>query len=125
MSANAIGRYLPLVATPKAPNYAPRERRMSVRTAVRWPVVFRCGRPEPLESVTENLSSQGFYCFSQTPIALGEVLMCRLTVPTYDPSRTNEHTVLECNVRVIRSEAVRADGLYGIAFRIEDYHFGD
>ena len=50
--------------------------------------------------------------------------MCRLTVPTYDPSRKHENTVLECNVRVIRSEAAAVEGSYGIAFQIEDYHFG-
>jgi hypothetical protein len=124
MSANAIGKYLPFAAPSRVPGSFPRERRTSVRTAVHWPVAFRNGRQEPIESITENLSSQGFYCFFQTPIASGEMLMCRLTVPTYDPFRKNENTVLECNVRVIRSETATAEGLYGIAFQIEDYHFG-
>lgn len=124
MSANAIGRYLPFSAEmkPRIAERAPlRERRATVRTSVHWPILFRHSQHEMIESVTENLSSQGFYCFSQTPVASGELMLCSLTVPTHDPSRTNERVILECNVRVVRSEAPTADGLYGLACHIEDY----
>jgi hypothetical protein len=126
MSANAIGKYLPF-----SPDMRPRvsdrphqrERRASVRTALHWPVLLRHKHLEPLESVTENLSSQGFYCLAQTPLTSGETLQCWLTVPTHDPSGVRERVVLECTVRVIRSEAAPINGLFGIACRIEDYHF--
>jgi hypothetical protein len=127
MSANAIGRYLPYAAgvRPHAHERAlDRERRTSVRTAVRWPILFRHRQSETVESVTENLSSQGFYCYSHTPVAFGEPLVCWLTVPTHDPSGNMGKLVLECRVRVVRSDAASADGKYGLACRIEDYHFG-
>ena len=127
MSANAVGKYLPYTASPKAYNGAAtheRERRATVRTSLHWPVVFRHRQTQTLESVTENLSSQGFYCLSQFPVPSGESLLCWLTVPTHDPSGAKEKIVLECEVRVIRSEAA-AEGLYGIACRIEDYRFGN
>jgi hypothetical protein len=126
MSANPIGKYLPLtaVARPRRADRADdRERRASIRTSLHWPVLFRHRHSQTMESVTENLSSQGFYCFSQTFVASGEMLLCWLTLPTHDPSGTNGKIVLECDVRVVRSEAAPTDGLYGIACHIEDYRF--
>ena len=88
---------------------------------MRWSVLLR-HRHESLESVTENLSSQGFYCFSRMPIAPGEVLECWLTIPTYDPTAERATVILECRVRVLRSEGASEEGPYGLACRIEDYH---
>jgi hypothetical protein len=124
MSANAIGRYLPFASEmkPRIVERAPhRERRATVRTSVHWPVLFRHTQHEMIESVTQNLSSQGFYCFSQMPVASGESMLCSLTVPTHDPSGSSERVILECNVRVVRLEEPTSDGLYGLACRIEDY----
>jgi hypothetical protein len=124
MSAKAIGQYLPFVGSSNpavVDRVHQRERRIRVRTKVHWPVVFRYRHGEALESVTENLSSQGFYCLSQTPIPSGEALLCWLTVPTHDPSGVKGTVMVECHVRVVRSDAPTAEGLYGIACRIEDY----
>ena len=99
----------------------PRERRMNVRTKVRWPVVFRRRNGESLETTTENLSSRGFYCLSQTPIALDELLVCWLTMPTHDPSGAFGTALLECRVQVVRSEVASTEGLFGVACRIEDF----
>ena len=124
MSANAIGRYLPFATEikPRIAERAPlRERRATVRTSLHWPILLRHRQTEILESITENISSQGFYCYSHTPVASGELLLCSLTVPTHDPSGTNEKVMLECHVRVVRIEAATSDGLYGLACRIEDY----
>ena len=96
MSANAIGKYLPFTASPKVHNGTAtheRERRATVRTSLHWPVVFRHRQTQTLESVTENLSSQGFYCLSQFPVPSGESLLCWLTVPTHDPSGAKESIV--------------------------------
>jgi len=125
MSAKAIGQLPPFVNFVKPEGHDPirhGERRRRVRARVRWTVLFRQRHGEALESVTENLSSQGFYCLSQTPIASGEVLPCWLTIPTYDPSAEQATVILECRVRVLRSEAGSSAGLYGLACRIEDYH---
>ena len=70
---------------------------MNVRTKVRWPVVFRRRNGESLETTTENLSSRGFYCLSQTPIARDELLVCWLTMPTHDPSGAFGTALLEKN----------------------------
>jgi hypothetical protein len=126
MSATAIGKYLQFSTAAKpraAERVLHRERRATVRTSVHWPILFRHGHAELYDSVTENLSNQGFYCFLQSPVSLGEMLLCSLTVPTHDPSGANEKIVLECNVRIVRSDIPTEDGLYGIACLIEDYRF--
>jgi hypothetical protein len=98
------------------------ERRKRARTNVHWPVLLlRDQGFNPIDTVTQNLSSSGFYCFSSTPVAPGAVLRCSLKVPAHDPKGEQRTVTLECRVQVLRSEAAQ-DGSFGIACRIEDYH---
>src|SRR5215469_16970372 len=97
------------------------DRRRRARTQVHWPVLLLPGRgADAIETVTENLSSTGFYCFSTAPLTPGDPLLCRLKVPAYDPNGEEGALALECRVMVMRAEAA-PDGFFGIAFRIEDY----
>jgi hypothetical protein len=97
------------------------ERRIRTRTKVRWPVlVFRDDGKTRIETVTENLSSTGFYCFSSGGFTPGERLFCQLRVPTHDPHNYSGAISLECRVVVMRSELM-PDGSFGTACRIEDY----
>jgi hypothetical protein len=100
------------------------ERRKRVRTRVHWRVLFfREGAAGAVESLTQNLSSSGFYCLSKTPFACGDPLICVLEVPTHDPPGSGRTLDLECRVRVVRSEPSGQDGTFGIACLIEDYRF--
>lgn len=106
---------------PKHPATHP-ERRTRVRTTLHWPVVFFCGRSgETIESVTQNLSSRGFYCHSQTLIAPGEVLICAIKLPSYDLSGHERSRILECRVQVKRVEPGGIGDSFGIACQIHDY----
>ena len=99
------------------------ERRTRVRTTVHWPVLFfRNGSGEAIESVTQNLSSSGFYCHSQRPITPGEFLRCALKIPSHDPSGHEKPRVLECRVRVTRVEPSLTEDTFGVACHIQDYH---
>jgi hypothetical protein len=99
-----------------------RDRRLRARTDIHWPVLLLPDHGlNPIDTVTQNLSSGGFYCFSMVPLLPGEVLYCSLKVPAHDPNAEERTLALECRVRVMRSEAT-PDGLFGIACRIEDYH---
>jgi hypothetical protein len=99
------------------------ERRNRARIQVHWPVLFfRTDPPEAVESVTQNLSSRGFYCFSKVPLTVGEILACTIRVPAHDPAGKELDRQLDCKVRVTRVEADAAEGLFGIACRLEDYH---
>ncbi len=91
---------------------------------VHWPVLlFRDHGDEVIETTTQNLSSCGFYCLLGSSIAAGEFLFCRLQVSLPEAARRKSFGVLECRVRVTRTEPALPEGLFGIACRIEDYRF--
>jgi hypothetical protein len=96
------------------------ERRKRFRSHVHWQVCFfgaNMGRT--VETTTENLSSAGFHCFSPVPLIAGELVTCRLRVPSRQPS--NNGSSLECKVRVVRVEPTGERQSYGVACEIEDY----
>ena len=98
------------------------ERRGRARTQVHWPVLLlpHCGSGA-IETVTQNLSSNGFYSYSPEPLQAGQTLLCTLKVPSHDPKGEERALALECTVTVLRAEAV-SKNLFGIAFQIVDYH---
>src|SRR6266404_294639 len=100
------------------------DRRNRIRTQVHCPVRFlRSGTLDPLDTTTQNLSSDGFYCLLKSPFVPGESVACTLSLPAHQPHSTERMLSLECRVRIIRVEAPDGDGLYGIGCRIEDYCF--
>ena len=100
------------------------ERRKRVRTQVHWTVLlFREHTSKAVTTITQNLSSSGFYCLSRSAFSLGEQLFCSLEVPTHDPSDKGRTAPLECRARVVRVEPEGGNGRFGIACQIEDYHF--
>jgi hypothetical protein len=102
------------------------EHRRRARIQVHWPVLFLStgsAGGAPIETITENLSSDGFYCLCTTQLPLGEPLMCSLKIPTYEPAGKHTVRTLECKIQVTRIEPHAERGLFGIACRIEDYHF--
>ncbi len=108
MTGKVNGQYFSLASTssPADPEHSQRrERRGRVRTKLHWSLMFRDRHGETMESTTENLSSQGFCALLETPVACGEVLLFWVTVPSHDPSGNKGQMVLECDVRVLRTEA--------------------
>jgi hypothetical protein len=100
------------------------ERRKRLRSHVHWQVCFfgtNVGRT--VETTTENLSSAGFHCFSPVPLIAGELVTCRLRVPSRQPSNNGHGSSLECKVRVVRVEPAGERQSYGVACEIEDYRF--
>ena len=99
------------------------ERRQRARTNVHWGVVLlRNGGLEAVETVTQDLSVGGFYCLSTTAFVPGESVICLLKLPTHNPGERESQGHLEGRAKVLRVDAVGADG-FGIACRIEDYRF--
>jgi PilZ domain len=100
------------------------ERRKRVRTRLHWPVLLFRERPgsEAIESVTRDLSSSGFYCFSGIRLNEGERLICSITIPTHDPHGKHLARTLECRVQVMRVVPQESGDAFGIACRIENYH---
>ena len=97
------------------------ERRKRKRVALHWPIrLFRSPTAASIETITENLTSNGFFCFSREPFELGERLDCIITIPpgSYNHSASSR-VCLQCRVRVTRVED-QAEG-FGLGCYIEDY----
>lgn len=98
----------------------PEERRRRPRIALHWPVrLFREPETQSVETTTENLTSNGFYCISHEPFKLGERLDCIIAVPSGNLGFPNSPVSLQCRIRVTRVEEQR-DG-FGLGCYIEDY----
>jgi hypothetical protein len=98
----------------------PEERRKRKRIALHWPVrLFRDPATPSIESTTQNLTSNGFYCVSTQPFNLGERLECIIAIPAGSFGYAESPMCLQCRVRVARIEDQR-DG-FGLGCYIEDY----
>ncbi len=99
---------------------ATQERRKRKRIALHWPVrLFRHPNTSSVESTTENLTSNGFYCVSKESFQMGERLECVIAIPAGSFGYSNSPIRLQCRVKVMRVENQR-DG-FGIGCYIEDY----
>ena len=100
------------------------ERRKKARTRLHWPVLMFRERQgaEHVETVTRDLSSNGFYCLTRIQLVEGEQLVCSIKLPTHDPHGKILQQTLECRVRVLRVVPQESGDLFGVACRIEDYH---
>jgi hypothetical protein len=98
----------------------PEERRKRQRIALHWPVrLFRDPAMPSVESTTENLTSNGFYCISKEPFHLGEHLECIIAIPAGSFGYSASPMCLQCRVRVTRVED-QQEG-FGLGCYIEDY----
>src|SRR5258708_13413678 len=96
------------------------ERRKRTRIALHGPVgVFREPDTPSVESTTENLTSNGFYCVSREPFQLGERLECIIAIPAGSFGYAESPIRLQCRVRVTRIED--QGERFGLACYIEDY----
>ena len=96
------------------------ERRKRKRVALHWPVRFYREPESPLiESTTENLTSNGFYCVSKEPFQLGEQLKCVIAIPAGALGYAERPVQLQCRVKVMRVENRSSD--FGLGCFIEDF----
>jgi len=96
------------------------ERRKRKRIALHWPVrLFRDPSAPSVESITENLTSNGFYCISKEPFEMGEHLECIIAIPAGSFGYNESPIRLQCRVRVARVEDQREG--FGLGCYIEDY----
>ncbi len=96
------------------------ERRRRTRVSVHWPLRF-FRSDAPIETVTHDLSSDGFYFLTRDDFAPGEALSCMLGVPTHHPNGADRMAFVDCRIRIVRVEPAAEEGLYGIGCRIEEY----
>jgi hypothetical protein len=96
------------------------ERRKRKRIALHWPVyLFRDQSAQSVESTTENLTSNGFYCVSKELFQPGEQLKCVISIPAGAFGYSEAPVRLQCRVKVMRVEDQSEN--FGLGCYIEDY----
>ena len=96
------------------------DRRRRKRIPVHWRVrLFRQSERASVESVTENLSSEGLYCITQEPFKLGEDLKCEIVLPGEIFGSSEPSIRMQCHLTVRRVEHL--DRGFGLGCHIEDY----
>jgi hypothetical protein len=96
------------------------DRRRRKRVALHWPVrLFSHPESQSIESTTENLTSNGFYCISNQPFQLGQRLDCVIVIPAGSFGYSDSPVSLKCRVRVLRVEDQERG--FGLGCYIEDY----
>lgn len=98
------------------------DRRKRTRVAVHWPVrLIRQPGTQPVETRTENLSSDGLYCITNVPFQPGERLQCEILLPGEGLGFSQSSVRLQCHVTVRRVEPLNVIGAFGLGCQIEDY----
>ena|ERR1700733_11522123 len=84
--------------------------------------LFRPGYSEGIETKTEDLSCDGFYCISDHPVLPNERIECELRIPGEYVSHSKESDlVLRCQAEVVRVVPDELAPRYGVACRLEGY----
>jgi PilZ domain len=100
-------------------NFCMIERRHQQRVQMRCAVsLWKPGDGTFTRTMTENLSSSGFFCLSSEAYQPGDELQATLEVPApYRNGRHSSYLTLQCQVRVVRIQGRPS----GLACRIEAY----
>jgi len=111
-------------ATVEVANVPERRRRSRLRLAC--PVrLRRPGETSRVETKTEDISCEGFFCFTDRDFLLRETLECELVIPSEEFGQPDERgLVLRCRAEVVRVEPQAGKNAYGIACRLADYTLG-
>jgi hypothetical protein len=123
MASLPINRLPSDVEMPESPEKARiLNRRKRTRAQLHWPLSFALtGTAETVQTITQDLSSDGFYCIANARFVPGEARHCTLLVPTHHPGGENSPLHVLCKVRIIRVEVTGERGFYGVGCQIMDY----
>ncbi len=120
----ALSREIPLSSHYDPNGRHPTERRKRARMHVHWPIrFFGPDSAKAVETITCDLSSDGFHCRAKAPFVVGDSWTCTLNVPANDPTDGGRTLLVECTVRIVWTRLV--DELHHIGCRIEGYRFLD
>ncbi len=101
---------------------ADHDRRRRIRLPLQLPVRFYRGKGEaPIRGTTQDMSSDGFFCFAQANFTPGESIVCTLEYPAYAPGLPDSKLVITCRVRIIRLVSGATRELNGVGCQIQDF----
>jgi hypothetical protein len=97
------------------------ERRRSLRVALHLTLYLAIpGSAQLRHTTTQDVSSDGFYCFLNASLTPGEWINCDLLLGSHAPG-CETTLLLRCRAQVMRVEKFAEEERYGIACRIDDY----
>jgi hypothetical protein len=98
------------------------ERRRTARVPLHWKVnLSGDGSGSQSQTVTRDISCDGFYCLVDQCFRPGDPIECDIAVPTHRPSNRDEVAYLRCHARAVRVELTGGSPGYGLACRIMNY----
>jgi len=111
----------PVVLTGDPPDRRRRPRlRLAYRVRLRRP-----GDTSPMETKTQNVSCEGFFCTIEGAFSPGESLDCELVISNQELGRSAELAmVLRCRAEVVRVAPQPGTRSVGLACRLADYTIG-
>jgi hypothetical protein len=110
--------FLPRIATGDAPDRR-RRPRFRLAYAVR---LWRPGDSARIETRTEDLSCEGFFCHSERVFPLHQTLECELVIFGDKPGQpVEQEMVLRCRAEVVRVVPRGLGAAFGVACRFMDY----
>lgn len=98
------------------------ERRRRPRLMLSCPVrLFRSGNGSGIETRTENITCEGFYCITQSILSPREKLECELILTGENVPAIRETIVLRCRAEVVRVVRQPETSAFGVGIRLADY----
>ena len=86
-----------------------------------------------LQTRTEDVSAESFFFFTDSALALGQIIECDLAIPRHRPRSAQEfhdifspdsNIVLRCRAEVVRISPQPDHVRFGVACRLRDYTVG-
>ncbi len=99
------------------------DRRRRPRLKLACPVrLYRLDETSWIDTTTEDISCEGFFCVTSRIFSPRETLECELLIPSEQFCQPGENEViLHCRAEVVRIEPKADSKAYGMACRLMDY----
>jgi len=112
---------LPVVVNGETP-----DRRRRTRLRLTYPLrLYRPGEESRIETKTQNISCEGFFCITDRVFSPSEFLECELVIPSAELGQPLERDmILRCRAEVVRVVQQAGEKAFGVACRLADYTIG-
>jgi len=98
------------------------DRRRRPRLMLAYPVrLFRVGYGSRVETKTENISCEGFYCITESFFSPGEKLDCEMVLTSESARPFDDPIILRCHAEVVRVERHQESATFGVGCRVGEY----
>jgi len=99
------------------------DRRRRARLALHWTARLLTSDQGWVEASIHNMSSDGFYCLSESEFPADSTTLCVIVGPAHTPSKSHNFISIECKIKVVYSVPAGPKGVFGAGCRIQEYQF--